>query len=962
MSYRWQPRWCVLSKEALIYYSDPDCVNKKGDVPLRGGQIVPFAVSDPPGDATAHRKEHPHGFLIMFDCVGVRKRLFYFDAQSSEYMQAWIKAIEEVIQDLAQEQEERHRKEIKLHIENDTSSDSELEEPPRTHIIGRRYAVSAEACGAWNRRSSCWQKPKLPKSKKEEEYLFQVLNECSFFSKCPKDTLECLVDAMPVKEVEDGTCVIMQGDRGDFGCVIMSGKVDVYDESRNASRCLSTCSSGSLQSENSRFVRTITAGRFFGELSMLWEIPRTRSVYAKGKLVMAVLHRDVYQNLIVRNAIETRLRHEECLRNNRHFETLSDEQIGLLVDASESRVYEPGEVLIQQGDVGDEFMVLLSGQCSAALQTGHVEGNVDIQPCKNYYPGDMFGELCLLRRAPRAATITATSRTEVLCLRRRKFERMLGPLDLLQKQNYLLDPRKSIADFYRDGDLRGPRGACDDKPDPDLLLTEWFAVYRPTIKEAIAKMLNGIAVGKGLNVKGKSAKMNYLKGFVPFMQISNNRHKERIEPSPPDARVKLFFTTKEARHEALKVLAPKLRPEAGLSITTERTINHIDSYEAVFGIDLPEVVLREVYMDSADLVFQVGWETGRESEPAFMNMNLHSVREASTPEVVLYQIDIENPLNPHGLLIAYAENHVKPVVSDFDTFTVGSRGMKYPTPLNQIQASLARWALDRTRQILKTPSERSWNSRWLQVLQEANESGFHPEIPRYGFGDKTSYELIQRVVEATSDSGAVRHGAECFNFWFPQGLDDEFLIVWEGFREVEGKPWKHVDEDDLRQFLIERARCGYAFPLNPVWPVRDQGWYEVFQELRGRNDRADAFDAWFPPESGIVDAIEEMIREFPDGFYKDFQMRDQDDGPRISKMTDLDDSEKADLIQAIARKSFCHMKADDLGVEIMRRYLHFPSDGDPSEGEEEVPGMRQRLGSRWNRGSSRCLRARSSIC
>ena len=42
-------------------------------------------------------------------------------------------------------------------------------------------------------------------------------------------------------------------------------------------------------------------------------------------------------------------------------------------------------------------------------------------------------------------------------------------------------------------------------------------------------------------------------------------------------------------------------------------------------------------------------------------------------------------MNPLGLLIAYAEKAVKPVCSDFDTFTVGSRGMRYEaTPPKQI--------------------------------------------------------------------------------------------------------------------------------------------------------------------------------------------------------------------------------------------------------------------------------------
>ena len=41
-------------------------------------------------------------------------------------------------------------------------------------------------------------------------------------------------------------------------------------------------------------------------------------------------------------------------------------------------------------------------------------------------------------------------------------------------------------------------------------------------------------------------------------------------------------------------------------------------------------------------------------------------------------------MNPLGLLMAYAEENVTPVVSDFDTFLVGSKGMRYePTPPEQ---------------------------------------------------------------------------------------------------------------------------------------------------------------------------------------------------------------------------------------------------------------------------------------
>ena len=115
------------------------------------------------------------------------------------------------------------------------------------------------------------------------------------------------------------------------------------------------------------------------------------------------------------------------------------------------------------------------------------------------------------------------------------------------------------------------------------------------------------------------------------------------------------------------------------------------THDSVFGLDVPERVFREVYIVRPDVTPAVGWETGRESEPAFLDMNLHALRDRnSNPSVVLFQFDKKDPMNPLGLLMAYAEAQVKPVVSDFDTFLVGSRGVQYePTPPEQV--TLMNW-------------------------------------------------------------------------------------------------------------------------------------------------------------------------------------------------------------------------------------------------------------------------------
>merc|ERR1712137_206319 len=174
--------------------------------------------------------------------------------------------------------------------------------------------------------------------------------------------------------------------------------------------------------------------------------------------------------------------------------------------------------------------------------------------------------------------------------------------------------------------------------------------------------------------------------------------------------------------------------------------------------------------------------------------------------------------------------------------------MRY-APLPAEQQQIAVWALENTVDILREPGRISWNGRWLDVLREADRNGFHPQMPRYGFGDSTSIDLIEKVVAATHDSGAVRHGAECFNFYFPQELDAEYLVVWEGFDD---RPWTYKSASGLREFLAERIDEGYTFPLNPVWPIRDEGWYAIFEQLRNSTGVArEAFQAWYPPGSGI---------------------------------------------------------------------------------------------------------------
>lgn len=217
--------------------------------------------------------------------------------------------------------------------------------------------------------------------------------------------------------------------------------------------------------------------------------------------------------------------------------------------------------------------------------------------------------------------------------------------------------------------------------------------------------------------------------------------------------------------------------------------------------------------------------------------------------------------------------------------------MKYETVPDE-QVKLATWALEHTVEILRSPSPVSWNSRWLEILKQSSEEGFHPSVPKYGFGDATAYRLIEAVVEWTKATGAVRHGAESFNYYFPQELDEEYLIVWEKFPD---KPWAYKTEEQLREFLFERIVDGYCFPLNPVWPVRDKGWYELFDALENSPEAQPAMRSWFPPGSGISERIRDIHEQFPNTFSTKVPPGTPERKSQSPKLSDLDMCERVDL-------------------------------------------------------------------
>jgi len=105
----------------------------------------------------------------------------------------------------------------------------------------------------------------------------------------------------------------------------------------------------------------------------------------------------------------------QALRNVPFFEDLTDEDLERMVRIGELRRFEPGEDLVSRGEVGGGLFVIVSG--TATVQTGGKEHRLE--------RGAFVGEMALLERRPRSATVTAATPVEALTIEAMHFKPFL---------------------------------------------------------------------------------------------------------------------------------------------------------------------------------------------------------------------------------------------------------------------------------------------------------------------------------------------------------------------------------------------------------------------------------------------------------------------------------------------------------------------------------------------------------
>jgi CRP/FNR family cyclic AMP-dependent transcriptional regulator len=107
------------------------------------------------------------------------------------------------------------------------------------------------------------------------------------------------------------------------------------------------------------------------------------------------------------------------------FSSCSNKELNTIRRSLEAEMAKPGKVLVTQGEIGQEFYLIVAGMASVKKNN---------RRAATLGPGDYFGELALLDRQPRSATVAAETDMELLILGQRQFNAILESVPSISRK------------------------------------------------------------------------------------------------------------------------------------------------------------------------------------------------------------------------------------------------------------------------------------------------------------------------------------------------------------------------------------------------------------------------------------------------------------------------------------------------------------------------------------------------
>ena len=297
---------------------------------------------------------------------------------------------------------------------------------PNNYNMTRRTSVSAESLDPASDGDGNWKPPFHQKTPDQLSRLRSSVSNNFLFSHLDDESSNLVLGALvekiiPAKDIK----VISQGDAGDYFYVVEKGSFDIYI---NPSGHVLPGPEGMGNKVNS-----IGPGGSFGELALMYNAPRAATVVSTEKeSTLWALDRVTFRRILMNSAFQRRRMYESFLEEVPLLSTLAPYERSKIADALDTQKFTQGQTIIQEGDPGEAFFILESGEAEVyKRETGD-------KVLKDYRKGDYFGELALLDDKPRAASVVAKKNggeVKVAYLGKQGFQRLLGPVEAIMRRN-----------------------------------------------------------------------------------------------------------------------------------------------------------------------------------------------------------------------------------------------------------------------------------------------------------------------------------------------------------------------------------------------------------------------------------------------------------------------------------------------------------------------------------------------
>lgn len=218
--------------------------------------------------------------------------------------------------------------------------------------------------------------------------------------------------ALETCKVPEGGTIITEGETGTLFYIVRTGQVAVHTAAGEQA--------------------LLGRGRYFGERALLADERRAATVSAATPDVsLLTLARADFESMLgpllgyTPGGGDVLGYEARVLANIPLLASLNEYEQARLAAALEPAEFEDGDAIIREGDSGDKFFIIASGEAVVTRYPSRGVAPVEIAVMRK---GEFFGERALLTNEVRQATVTARGTVSALALRRERFTALLGPL------------------------------------------------------------------------------------------------------------------------------------------------------------------------------------------------------------------------------------------------------------------------------------------------------------------------------------------------------------------------------------------------------------------------------------------------------------------------------------------------------------------------------------------------------